>query len=89
MLGVLAGGKLKLWRNVAGRLVPWLVVFGDEARLARALSAAREVDELALGLGGWAKVLRFGLDAPEPRHLVKVVPRVLPKDDLDGGLGPV
>lgn len=86
MIALIENGRLVLWRRVGRRLTYWREVRGDAAKLDRALRSARELTELARGSGGWANALSFGLDAPEPRHLVKVSPGVLLQDDLDSGL---
>jgi hypothetical protein len=86
MLGILEEGRLRLWRRIGGRLVPWREIHGDDGRLLRALSAARELDALAGDVGGWTEAFRLSLDPLEPRNPRKVVARVLPKDSLDRSL---
>lgn len=86
-IGVIEAGRLRLWRRIGTKVTHWRTIRGSPERLARALRSALELDALAVSLGGWAQAFRLGLDAVEPRHLVKVTPRVLPEHDLDGGLG--
>lgn len=87
MVGLIVGPRLRLWRRIDGRLVPWTTVTGDEARLRVALGFAQELSRLAVEGGGWAQVFRLGFDAPEPRHLRKVTFRTVPENGLDGRLG--
>lgn len=85
-VGLIEGNALTLWRAYGRRLVPWTVIRGEPPRLLRALTSARELSELAAGVGGWANVGRLGFDPVKPGQPVKVVPRVVAEDDLDGSL---
>lgn len=87
IIGLVQGDRLTLWRIVGGRAIFFAEVTGSAAKLSRALAYARELDVLAAGLGGWAKVLSLGFDPPKPRQPVKVVPGILAEDHLDGRLG--
>lgn len=89
ILGLIEGDRLTLWRVVDGRPVQFAAVEGSKAKIERALAYARELDVLATGLGGWAKVFGLRFNPPEPRHLVKVAPRIVAQDDLDSRLGKV
>lgn len=87
IVGVFRGNTLRLWRRMGRRWAFWRAVCGTEAELLRALAAARELDDLASALGGWAKALRLSLDPVKPRQAFKVVPRLVAKNDLDSHLG--
>lgn len=85
MIALIENGRLVLWRRIGRRLTYWREVRGDAEKLNRALSSARELDELARGSGGWSQAFGLGFDAPVPRNLRKIPAGVLLQDDLDRG----
>lgn len=68
-------GRLRTWRRVGGRLVPWRDLTGSETELALALKVTRELSELAAARGGWEEILRDDLDFVKPVEPLKTRPR--------------
>ena len=76
ILCVFSRGHALIYRRVGTRLLPWVTVIGTQAQLLAALAAARELDALADGAGGWAQALRLGLYPTEPIQAPGVIARL-------------
>lgn len=87
MLGIFEPGRLVLFRRVGGRLVHWRTIEGDENALKAAMWAAGELTLAAREIGGWSEALRLGLNPAKPVKAARVVARILPHHDLNGGFG--
>lgn len=68
-------GRLRTWRRIGGRLVPWRDLTGSSVELALALKVSRELSELAAARGGWDAVFRDDLDFVKPVEPLKTRPR--------------
>lgn len=88
MLAVLGQGSATLYRRIGGKLVFWRTVKGSPRELEQALEAARSLQLMAAGVGGWRNALRLGLDPPKPVQCARGLPRrrALSKHSPDGGL---
>lgn len=87
MLAVLGSGAVDLYRKVGHRVVFWRRVTGAPGEIQAAVEAARALDLMAAGIGGWANALRLGLDPAKPIKSAGRASGIFLQNELDCRLG--